>query len=216
MKPYYEHAGITIYHGDCLSVLPSIQHVDFIWADPPYNVGKDYGTHDDNMNPCDYFSWCERWIMECKNKSNNIALYPPKKHFLWFWNMLPESHQVICAWSASGAIWGNYTHQYAPLLLPRKPKKKMVKDCWINVQVPGLGFFFTENTYGHPGYTSEDITKRVVESCTDVGDLVCDPFSGTGTTLRAAKDLGRKAIGIEIEERYCEIAAKRLAQEVLF
>ena len=71
----------------------------------------------------------------------------------------------------------------------------------------------TEAT-GHPTQKNEKLMRRLV-SLTKSG-TVLDPFMGSGTTLRAAKDLGRKAIGIEIEERYCEIAAKRLAQEVLF
>ena len=66
-----------------------------------------------------------------------------------------------------------------------------------------------------PYYEQDGITKLLVLGSLP-GDLVLDPFMGSGTTLRAAKDLGRKAIGIEIEERYCEIAAKRLAQQVMF
>ena len=68
---------------------------------------------------------------------------------------------------------------------------------------------------GHPCPYPPDIPKRAIAAVTDPGDLILDPFMGSGTTLRAAKDLGRKAIGIEIEERYCEIAAKRMGQEVL-
>lgn len=68
---------------------------------------------------------------------------------------------------------------------------------------------------GHPCPFPLELPKRCIAATTDLGDVVLDPFMGSGTTLRAAKDLGRKAIGIEIEERYCEIAAKRLAQEVL-
>lgn len=67
----------------------------------------------------------------------------------------------------------------------------------------------------HPCPFPDELPKRCIFATTEPGDLVLDPFMGSGTTLRAAKDLGRKAIGIEIEERYCEIAAKRLAQEVL-
>jgi DNA modification methylase len=66
----------------------------------------------------------------------------------------------------------------------------------------------------HPTEKPIDLVHKILDNMH--GDLVVDPFCGSGTTLRAAKDLGRRAIGIEIEERYCEIAAKRLAQETLF
>ena len=69
------------------------------------------------------------------------------------------------------------------------------------------------NSEHHCAFPIEYPNMAIVAT-TDIGDLVCDPYSGSGTTLRAAKDLGRKAIGIEIEERYCEIAARRLQQEV--
>ena len=53
MKPYYEHAGITIYHGDCLDIIPSLGQTDLLITDPPYNYGKNYGSHDDAMAPLD-------------------------------------------------------------------------------------------------------------------------------------------------------------------
>jgi len=68
---------------------------------------------------------------------------------------------------------------------------------------------------GHPCPYPLGLPERCIVATTDPGDIVLDPFAGSGTTLRAAKDLGRKAIGVELDERYCEIAAKRCAQEVL-
>ena len=67
----------------------------------------------------------------------------------------------------------------------------------------------------HPVAFPDEIPKRVISATTEENDTVLDPFMGSGTTLRAAKDLGRRAIGIEIEEKYCEIAAERLRQKVL-
>ncbi len=83
----------------------------------------------------------------------------------------------------------------------------VAKSVWRMNPSPGAD--------GHPCDFPLELPTRCIGATTDHGDLVLDPFAGSGTTLRAAKDLGRKAIGIEIEERYCEIAAKRLAQEVL-
>jgi len=67
----------------------------------------------------------------------------------------------------------------------------------------------------HPVAYPEEIPARAISAVTDQGDLILDPFMGSGTTLRAAKNLGRRAIGIEIEEKYCEIAARRMAQKVM-
>lgn len=73
-----------------------------------------------------------------------------------------------------------------------------------------------ENEPNHPCPFPEGIVTRALVGTSSPGDLVLDPFAGTGTTLRVAKDMGRRAVGIEMEERYCEIAAKRLAQDTLF
>jgi site-specific DNA-methyltransferase (adenine-specific) len=213
MKPYYQDSAVTLYHGDCREIVPTLGMFDLLFTDPPYNVGKKYGEHNDSMKVDDYFEWCSSWLSISKKHCSEISLYPPKKHFLWFWNQMPTHRPVICTWRHSGAFHGKWIHQYAPLLLPAQPKVK-TPDHWDSVQVPGMGYFFRENKFGHPGYTSEDITRHVISCLTDTGGSILDIFGGTGTTGRAAKDLGRKCTMIEREERYCEIAAKRMAQEV--
>lgn len=86
-------------------------------------------------------------------------------------------------------------------------------NYWEDLRFKGEGYFFREETFDHPGYTPMNVIKRIlaVRRC----ESLLDPFCGTGTTLRAAKDLGMRAVGIEINEAYCEIAANRLRQEVL-
>jgi DNA modification methylase len=78
----------------------------------------------------------------------------------------------------------------------------------------GEGYFFREETWEHPGYTPSGILRRAIDLFSSEGGLIIEPFCGTGTTLRAAKDMNRRAIGIELDEKWCEIAAKRMAQEV--
>ena len=75
--------------------------------------------------------------------------------------------------------------------------------------------FLPEGQEDHPTQKPEALMRQFIAHTTNPGDLILDPFMGSGTTLRAAKDLGRRAIGIELEEKYCEIAVKRLAQQVL-
>ncbi len=204
---------VELHLGDCLTFLRSMpdKSVDLVFVDPPYNVGKDYGTYKDDLPPEKYFAWCMDWINEIKRIGKSVAIYPPKIHLLWFWNQLPENHQIICAWSPEGAIRGNFVHQYIPLLVPNKPVKR-TKDHWWNVQVPGLGYFYHEKKYDHPGQTSLDITGRVVDSFTVEGDMVMDCFMGVGTTGYWCATHNRNFIGCEISEVYFRIAERRIAE----
>jgi DNA modification methylase len=92
---------------------------------------------------------------------------------------------------------------------------KYCKNIWPGCQMPALGWFFQEDNCGHPGYTSVDICRRVISNFSSPYDTVLDCFNGTGSSCVAAKQLGRKFIGIEISQKYCDIAIQRLQQEIL-
>lgn len=203
MKPYYEHGGVTIYHGDCREIMPALA-VDAVLTDPPYNVGLAYCDGDARL---DYAEWSREWF----SAAPRPLVFTPGIVNLGMWLEI-ERPRWVCAWvkpnqSSSSAL--NGFNAWEPVLVYGKHRKPIGQDVWIsNVgQQHGVG--------DHPCPKHLPSWSKILSSVTLVGDLVLDPFMGSGTTLRAAKDLGRRAIGIEIEERYCEIAAKRLAQEVL-
>ena len=202
---------VKLLLGDCLELMKDIpdKSIDLVFVDPPYNVGKDYGDYKDNLPEDEYLDWCTKWIKEIKRIGINVAIYPPKNHLLWFWNRIPENHQVICAWSPEGAIRGNFVHQYIPLLVPSKPVKR-VKDHWWNVQVPGTGYFYHEEKFDNPGQTSMDITNKVLEAFTVEGDMVADFFVGIGTTAVSCVKHNLNFIGGDISSIYLEIAEKRI------
>ncbi len=211
--PYYEHDGITIYHGDCRKVLPEIVHADAVITDPPCNCGKDYGTYKDKLSPDEYAYFMHCVVRESLRIAPKQAWVAPRYQMRLFLQLLDDPHIVVVRRGAMGPYRGGWSDQFEVVLIKGKPNR-VFPDLWDKIRLKGEGYFFREETWNHPGYTPEPIMRCCVDLLTTEGDLIVEPFCGTGTTLRAAKDLRRKAIGIEIEEKYCEIAAKRLEQEV--
>ena len=214
MKPYYhdEKAGITIYHGDCREILTSLEPADLVCTDPPYNVGKEYGGHNDSMTDEEYRVWtCEVTAASLAKAPNQFWVAPRYKLPLWM-EFLPGSHLVVIPRGAAGPLRAGWCDQFEIALAIGKPKNP-IQDLWAGIRLKAEGYFFREETFGHPGYTPFPIMLKAVSQLSE--STVIEPFCGTGTTLRACKDIGRKCVGIELNEAWCEIAARRLSQEVL-
>jgi site-specific DNA-methyltransferase (adenine-specific) len=134
---------------------------------------------------------------------------------LWLDEALNFKQMVVWDKGGLGMGW-HYRRNYETILVGEKAGAA----ChWYGgnkqanvVRIPGL----KPQADGHPTPKPPKLMGLFVRLHSQAGELVLDPFAGAGTTMRAAKDMGRRAIGIEIEERYCEIAAKRMGQEVLF
>jgi site-specific DNA-methyltransferase (adenine-specific) len=191
-KPYYEHAGITIYHGDCREIMPGLA-ADVLVTDPPYP--NNAGHFVDAI------------------ETARAVLLAPFRHALVFWTEM--EWPTLLAPMVAVHVWHrtntNRPDNYEPIYEFHADGVKRASRVMRHAVVfPGLTGC-VEAT-GHPTQKS---VKLMRELCARTDGTILDPFMGSGTTLVAAKDLGRKAIGIEIEERYCEIAAKRLSQEVL-
>ena len=197
-KPYYQDKHATIYHGDAREVLPTLEPVDLVLTDPPY---PNCAGHFDDGIPA-------------ARAALSLKLAPV---MCIFWDEItrpPEPHPLVAIhiWHRSNT---NRPDNYEPIYIHVEDgKKKASRVLSYPVVYPGLTGC-VEAT-GHPTQKPEKLIKWLISEYGGSGDeTILDPFMGSGTTLRAAKDLGRRAIGIEIEERYCEIAARRLAQEVL-
>lgn len=205
MTPYYDDGQITIYHGDCRDVLPHLSPVDLVLTDPPYNVGLDYSDGDRKV---DYESWTREWLALCPRP---LVLTPGMVN-LSLWHRI-EAPTWTCAWfksnQCSPSALGGF-NAWEPILVYGRPPKRVGQDAWV---VP-IGTAQAD-VGDHPCPKWLPFWRRLLHSMAEPGALVLDPFLGVGTTLRAAKDLGMRAIGIEINERYAEIAVRRLAQMTL-
>ena len=207
MKPYYEHAGITIYHGDCREILPHLPPVDLVLTDPPYGVDLEYASYVDTEE--NWFALMND-VIPMLRRVGKMVIFPSCqiKRLGWFYgNHAPD---WIIAWhkGSPGHVSAIGFNDWEPLLVYGRTKGLSMHDFLSVPNDEKMG------AYGHPcPKPLRWATWLIRRACPDDG-TVLEPFMGSGTTLRAAKDLGRKAIGIEIEEKYCEIAAKRLSQEV--
>jgi site-specific DNA-methyltransferase (adenine-specific) len=208
MKPYYQDSAVTIYHGDCLEILPSINHVDLILTDPPYGVELEYESYDDSGN--EWMRQMLRFVPLAKRKSDMVIMPSCRIKKLGFFYENFAPNWIIC-WhkgSPGTAAFVGF-NDWEPLLVWGKTKGCVMHDYFSIPNGETMG------GNGHPCPKPERWATWLLKRACPESGMVCDPFMGSGTTLRAAKDLGRKAIGIEIEEKYCEIAAQRMAQEVL-
>ncbi len=228
MKPYYQDSAVTIYHGDCREILTEIDAVDFMLTCPPWGVKAELISKtakrlawsisgERRKNAYGQFDDSPESVWSCVIPAIKTALLNVKRAIITPGNRCltmyppPDSFGVFYQPASTGLQrWGRCDAQ--PIFyygaFPRESR-----------MIPGtnLSFVLTESpeANGHPCPKPIDAWMKLMTIGSVDGETVIDPFMGSGTTLRAAKDLGRKAIGIEIEERYCEIAARRMAQEVL-
>ena len=212
MKPYYRDEAVTIYHGDCREILPDLPKVDLVLTDPPYNAGKDYGTYKDNLCNEEYAEFMAEVVQLSYGVASNHFWVAPRYQLSLWMGLLEGAHLIVVRRGAAGPYRGGWSDQFEIALSIGKPNSAS-PDLWDNIRLKGEGYFFREETYGHPGYTPYPILSRAAALLST--DSLIDPFAGTGTALVAGKALNRKCIGIEIEERYCEIAAKRCSQSVM-
>jgi site-specific DNA-methyltransferase (adenine-specific) len=221
--PYYQDGAVTIYHGDSRDILPFV-NADVLVTDPPYGVSL--GDHDDAKEKRPGVGLKKQGYGQYKDTPENFELIvlPVVRmalektlrgmvfcagHKIWDF---PRASAVSAVFLPSGqgrTPWGfqNLAHL---LLYGTAP------DLNLGAKNSALYSTATSEKNGHPCPKPLLWMKWAISLGTKAEETIIDPFMGSGTTLRAAKDLGRKAIGIELEEKYCEIAAKRMAQEVLF
>ena len=209
MDPYYSDDSVTIYHGDCRDILPALTF-DVIVTDPPYGIAYYPGMHPNGLEfepiagdgDNDLGSWIanhEAPRVVCGADNFAHRLPPGGTWSVWDKRVSPAADRILG--SPFELIWAVghgsrkrhiYRIQHGGAVNADKANQRRV----------------------HPTQKPVTLMKRLIADHFPTGVIV-DPFMGAGSTLRAAKDLGRRAVGIEIEERYCAAAVARLAQEVL-
>jgi DNA modification methylase len=199
MQPYYDHAGIQIWHGDCREILPTLGPVDLVLTDPPYGVGKAAWDA----------SFPDFWIEPAFKLSPRVLCMPGNK-------------SLMKCGAAFGTRYRDCIALYAVNGMTRSPIAfgnffpVVAAGDWKWEARPNVIKYTvdTSETIDHPSPKPAAAIRRLIKLYSKPDWTIFDPFMGSGTTLVAAKELGRSCIGIEIDERYCEVAARRLSQEV--
>lgn len=213
MKPYYhdERAGIQIFCGDAREVLPTLEKADLLLTDPPYGIGESN-----------------------EKNATRINLARPRDYGSYDWDRAPISADLLaavrarCKWQI---IFGGNYYDLPPaqcwLVWDKQNGATDFADCelaWTNLKKAvrikrhmwhGMIRKGNEERY-HPTQKPLEVMGWALKQAPDTVQTILDPFMGSGTTLVAAKQLGRKCVGIELNEAYCAIAVQRLQQECLF
>jgi site-specific DNA-methyltransferase (adenine-specific) len=219
MKPYYQDDSVTIIHGDCREIVPTLGRFDLLLTDPPYQLsdmggGGAFGDRKHIVNTkgftdkgvdFSFLNGIDNWFCCCSRQQLSVLLKIAES--MPRWNLL--------TWCKPNPV-PTCNNKYLPdieFIIHAFQKGKLfggmnIKSCYM---VYPCGNKETD----HPNEKPLKLIKKLVLLGTQEGETILDPFAGSCTTGRAAKDLRRKCVCIEMEEKYCEIGAKRMAQEVL-
>lgn len=243
MKPYYEHAGIAIYHGDCLSVLAqSDWYYDHVITDPPYfrdvylragmpKTKKGSGTPSRTGASLKKLAAGDIGDVDGTFQPLSAAIGRKVRRWVLVFSDVENAHRWRNQLESVGLRYVRTGAWVKPDAMPQMSGDRPsvgFEPCtiahasgpmrWNGGGRQALWTYYISKGLtrpDHPCPKPEPLMVQLVTDFTDSGETILDPFMGSGTTLVAAKRLGRKAIGIEREEKYCEIAAKRLQQEAL-
>jgi len=259
MKPYYQDKWCTIYHGDCINVLPQLSESSLVVTSPPYDKLREYGGYffdfektaqllnicnggvivwvvgDQTINGSEsgtsftqalYFVKIgyrlhDTMIYEKPGTSHpDLLRYDQLFEYMFVFskgrpktvNLLRDKENIqhntlIARRSGARQIDGSLKSNSAYRNNPYKVVNKwgVRSNIWRISNASNL-----RDRHGHPASFPQILARDHIKTWSNANEIILDPFMGSGTTLRAAKDLQRHSIGIEIEEKYCEIAAKRL------
>ena len=244
MKPYYQSDGMTIYHADCREVLPTLEDksIDVVMTDPPYghnnnnnndliarrekalgkgSPGEARPIHGDGEEATPVFREVIEQVSGLLRRGACCCCCGggggPDPQFARWSLILDEligfKHAVVWDKGGLGMGW-HYRRNYEFVLVAQKPGATCTWNGDNNtsnvLRINGL----IPSASDHPTPKPVALMQHFIRLHSNRGDLILDPFMGAGTTLVAAKNLGCRAIGIEIDEQWCEKAAKRLAQGV--
>jgi site-specific DNA-methyltransferase (adenine-specific) len=238
MTPWLADPDVTLYHGDCRDVLPTLEtdSVRLLFTDPPYG----HGNHVDDLNARlnehrgiqgrpianDQGDDMRRVVSDMLDLALPLLKDDcccccccggggPSPTFAWVASRLDSDgyqffHSVIWDKVNPGLGW-RYRRQHEMVMVAHKRGGKL---AWRDdeLAVPNIITAFPGRERLHPNEKPAGLVAKFIDAHTNPGDLVLDPFAGSGTTLAVARSMGRRAIGIEVDETYCKIAANRLAQ----
>lgn len=231
MKPYYQDGTVTIYHGDARDVLPALRpgSVDLLLTDPPYGMGyQPLGvTGQSSVVAADGARQGVRVVRQALFEGGPALASDAHLLIFCHWQSWPDFYDAAAGyctlrnaliWNKGGGGMGNvrsnYIRDYEVILYGARGDRAIRGEgLYTSVlsgfaRPPGKGRL-------HPTEKPVPLLRHLAMRHAPAGGLVLDPFMGSGSTLEAASTAGMRAIGVEVDERYCEIAARRMDQGVM-
>ncbi|MDB5344238.1 MAG: methylase domain protein [Schlesneria sp.] len=256
LKPLFCTDHGALFEGDCVKILGKLadECVDTVFADPPFNIGKEYGTKvNDNRESTEYLEWCHSWILECiriLKPGGSFFLYNIPKWNIQLGNFMMEQGLHFRDWITVDIKFGLplagrlYPSHYSLLYYSKgrhktfhnirtpiqtcrhckgevkdygghrdkmNPKGVNLTDVWTDI--PPVRHWKFKTTKRKANALSTKLLQRVIHMSTDAGDLVLDPFGGSGTTYAVAERMGRRWIGMDMEST--DVIIERMSDDDL-